>query len=179
MRTELGMKTRRWMRAGLVALLMGVAGGAGQAWSQSVPVTRAVKTAFSYGEPRDLVVASVVETGVRTGQSQTVTLQLLDHSGVVVAQTTGVVDQDTPLRLTYRTPSEAPVFARAIATVSAETLSAAAVTVERWSVVEPASWTGALVCYFELVPMPRPPPPPPGPVTLKCEPVDPPPPPTR
>lgn len=171
------MKTRQWMRAGLLVLLMGVTGGAGQAWGQSVPVTRAVVTAPSYGEAGDMVVASVVETGVRTGQSQAVTLQLLDASGGVVAQTWGVVDQDTPLRLSYRAPTAAPVVARAISTVSGGTFAAAVVTVERWSVAQPASWNAPFICYFEVVPaMPRPPPPPPGPVTLKCEPVEPPPP---
>ncbi|WP_284665569.1 hypothetical protein [Myxococcus sp. SDU36] len=174
MKAELGMKTRQWMRAGLVALLMGVAGGAGQAWSQSAPVTRAVKTDASHGEAGDQVVASVTEAGVRTGASQFVTLQLVGPAGDVVAQTKGVVDPDAPLRLSYVARTAAPLFARAIATVSGETLSVAVVTVERWSVMEPDSWTWPQNCYFELA-MPRPPPPPPGPVTLKCEPVAPPP----
>ncbi|MFP2960478.1 hypothetical protein ACLEPN_22310 [Myxococcus sp. 1LA] len=170
------MKKQQWMRAGVLALLVGVIGGAGQAWGQPAPVTLAVKTDFSYGEADDIVVASVVETGVRTGASQVVTLQILNTGGSVVAQTTGEVDQETPLRLVYRTSTATPVFARAIATVGVETLSVPVITVERWSAAEPASWQMVVNCYFEMA-MPRPPPPPPGPITLKCEPVDPPPPP--
>ncbi|WP_238540071.1 hypothetical protein [Corallococcus macrosporus] len=169
------MKSRQWMRAGLMALLMGVTGGAGQAWGQSEPVTLSVKTDFSHGEAGDQVVASVVETGVRTGASQVVTLQLVDAAGVVVAQTTGTVDQDTPLRLVYRVPTASAVFARVFATVGVATFSVAVVTVERWSPEEPEPGRDPVICHIESA-MPRPPPPPPGPVTIQCERVPPPPP---
>ncbi|WP_426750299.1 hypothetical protein [Myxococcus sp. Y35] len=173
------MKTRQWMRGGLLALLVGVYGAAGPAWGQSASVTRAAKTQDSFGEAGDRVVASVVETGARTGARQLVTLQLVNNDGVVVAETSGVVDPDSPLRLNHRAPTAAPLFARVIATVSGSSLSAAVVTVERWAAADPTAWTEPLTCYFELNPpaaMPRPPPVPPGPVTLKCEPIVPPPP---
>lgn len=173
------MKTQPWIRGGLLALATLVWGVSGPAWGQATPTTtRAAKTGPSSGEAGDQVVASVVETGVRTGGSQQVTLQLLDSAGGIVAQTSGVVDVDSPLRVSHVAASAGPLVARVIAAVTGTTLSAAVVTVERWSPLSPSPWSEPVICYFELAGS-RPPPSQPGPITLKCEPVVPPPPPLR
>ena len=85
------------------------------------------------GDAYDTVVASAVETGVRTGGSATVTLRLLDSSGAVVAQTTGVVSDGVPLRLSYRAPSTAGLSAQVVIPLGATGLSAPVVTIERWN----------------------------------------------
>ncbi|MCP3167482.1 hypothetical protein [Myxococcus qinghaiensis] len=177
------MKTQSWMRGGLLALVTLVGGVSGSALGQTTAVlTHVAKTPPSHGEAGDQVVASVVDTGIRTGGSQVVTLQLLDSAGTIVAQTSGVVDGDSPLRVSHRATSANPLFARVIAATTGTTLSAAVVTVERWSPLAPNPWSEPVICYFEMMKPndnPRPPPPPPGPITLKCEPVVPPPQPTR
>lgn len=178
MRTRPGMKTQSWMRGGLLALVTLVGGVSGPAFGQAPPVTAlAAKTAPSHGEAGDQVVASVVETGVRTGGSQVITLQLLDSAGAIVAQTSGVVDGDSPLRLSHRATSAGSLSARVVSGTTGTPLSVAVVTVERWAPLSPNPWSEPVVCYFEMVKPTRPPPVPPGPITLKCEPVEPPSPP--
>ncbi|MFY2556772.1 hypothetical protein ACN469_04025 [Corallococcus terminator] len=177
------MKTQPWIRGGLLAIVTLVGGISLPAFGQAATVTTHVaKTAPSHGEAGDQVVASVVETGVRTGGSQFVTLQLLDSAGTIVAQTSGMVDVDSPLRVSHRAASAGPLVARVVSAVTGTPLSVAMVIVERWAPLSPNPWSEPVICYFELMKQndnPRPPPSPPGPITLKCEPVVPPPPPTR
>ncbi|NTX63855.1 hypothetical protein HUA74_24660 [Myxococcus sp. CA051A] len=146
------MKTQRWMQGGLLALAVLVGGLSGQAGAQVPPVTTSVvRSTPIAGEARDQVVASVVETGVRASVNQLVTLQLVNSvTGVVVAQTHGVLTETTPLRLSYRALVADTLYARAIAYQSSTPRLVAILTVERWSPVAPSPWSEPSVCYWEL-----------------------------
>ena len=112
------------------------------------------------GDAYDTVVASAVETGVRTGGSATVTLRLLDSNGAIVAQTTGVVSDGVPLRLSYRAPSTAGLSAQVVIPLGATRLSAPVVTIERWNPQLPLTdHLPPLICHTrqpETIPPPDP-----------------------
>ncbi|MCY1023893.1 hypothetical protein [Pyxidicoccus sp. MSG2] len=134
MKTEGAMKRQRggaWVRV----LGMVLCGLATQAWGQTTtpPRVERVTTRPLTGATRDTVVASVVDTGVRTGASVLVTLRLVDVNGTIVAQTTGTVSEGVPLRLSYRAPSSAGVSAQVVVPLGPTELSAAVVTLERWN----------------------------------------------
>ncbi|NTX04781.1 hypothetical protein HUA75_23665 [Myxococcus sp. CA040A] len=135
-----------------MALAVLVGGFSGAAGAQAPPpVISVVRSTPVEGEARDLVVASVVENGVRTSVNQLVTLQLVNSvTGVVVAQTHGVLTETTPLRLSYRAPVADTLYARAIAYQSSTPRSVAILTVERWSPVAPSPWTEPGVCRWVL-----------------------------
>jgi hypothetical protein len=112
-------------------LVCGLTGGT-LAGAQTTPPMQSVVTAPLTGAAGDTVVASVVDTGVRTGASVTVTLRLVDSNGVVLGQVTGVVSASTPLRITARAPSSGGVHAQVLLPCGGPQLSAPVVTGERW-----------------------------------------------
>lgn len=130
------MRTKEMMnglRGSTWALVLGVLLCGAAAQAQETTRAARVTTTPLPGDAGDTVVVSVVETGVRTGARVPVTLQLVDGSGNVVAQTSGVVSEGMPLRLTYRAPSSAGLSAQALIPAGATQLAAPVVVVERWN----------------------------------------------
>jgi hypothetical protein len=134
MKTEGAMKGQRG-GAWVLVLGMVLCGWATQAWAQSTTTTRItrVTTRPLTGTTGELMVASVVDTGVRTGASVRVTLRVVDAAGTVLAQTTGTVTEGVPLRLTWWATSSAGASAQVDVPLGPTTLSAPVVTVERWN----------------------------------------------
>ncbi|MCP3098121.1 Gmad2 immunoglobulin-like domain-containing protein [Myxococcus sp. K15C18031901] len=150
------------MLGGALALLVvvGVAREGAHA-AATVPQMTSTTPALS-GQVGDQVVASVVETGVRTGASVMVLLQLRDAAGTVVAQTSGLVSEGAPLRVSYQATSAGGLRAFASAPKDGPQFSAAVLTIERWS-TSPTPPTPPQHCVY---PMPEPTPRPNGPVTV-------------
>ncbi|MFP2911633.1 hypothetical protein ACLESD_42730 [Pyxidicoccus sp. 3LFB2] len=171
MRTQSAMrKLRESIPGWTVALGILLGGLTAQAQSTSATGTATatsavrVTTGAVTGNAQDTVVASVVETGVRTGARVTVTLRLLDSNGAIVAQTSGLVSDGVPLRLVYRAPSTAGVSAQVVIPLGATNLSAPVVTIERWNPDLPLAIWPPIVCHPPMVETD----PPPGPV-LNCQ----------
>ncbi|MCE9669651.1 hypothetical protein LY474_17795 [Myxococcus stipitatus] len=167
MKTTHGRKSWGNVVKGALALLMVV--GMGAFAAASIPQMTSQTPALS-GQVGDQVVASVVETGVRTGASVSVVLQLRDSAGRIVAQTSGLVSEGSPLRLTYVATSTGGLHAFASAPADGPQFSAGVLTIERWS-TSPTPPTPPQEC---VAPMPQPEPGPDGPVTLTayCRPAE-------
>ncbi|MCP3138732.1 hypothetical protein [Pyxidicoccus xibeiensis] len=148
------MKTEGVMTGGTgvvgraLALMVLVCGLTADAQQAPVAQVARVKTAARTGAISDTVVASVVDTGIRTGATVTVTLRLRDSAGAVLAQTTGAVNEGLPLRLSYKATTANGIFAEVVFPIGSAMLSAPVVTLERWNRL--------------AAPPPPPPPPPPA-----------------
>jgi len=137
--------------------------GMGALASATVPQVTSRTPALS-GQVGDQVVASVVEAGVRTGASVMVVLQLRDAAGTVVAQTSGLVSEGNPLRLTHQATTTGGLYAFASAPADGPSFSAAVLLLERWPIRPGPTDPPPEHC---VAPMPQPDPPPGEPVTLK------------
>jgi hypothetical protein len=166
MKTEGAMKGQHG-GAWVLVLGMVLCGLATQAWGQSATTTTRVTRVTTRpltGTPGDTVVASVVDTGIRTGASVLVTLRVVDVAGTVLAQTTGTVSEGVPLRLTWRATSSAGVSAQVVVPLGPTVLSAPVVTIERWNPSLPlATPLPPVICQITGEDTP-----PPGP-TLDCQ----------
>ncbi|QSQ26660.1 hypothetical protein JY651_17765 [Pyxidicoccus parkwayensis] len=161
MKTEVESKRSRVSAWGVVLGLVLCCGLATQAWAQSSPTLAVqVTTQPRTGAAGDMVVASVMDTGVRTGARVSVTLRILDASGAIVAQTTDVVSEGVPLRLTYRATSSAGLSAQVLVPLGSTRLSAAVLTLERWDPSLPLGWYEPFLCPITSDPYL-----PPGPIT--------------
>ncbi|MBJ6761209.1 hypothetical protein JGU66_10575 [Myxococcaceae bacterium JPH2] len=92
-----------------------------------------VRTRPLEGSAGDSVVASLVETGVRTNASVLVTVRLVDSAGAVLAESSGWVSASTPLRLRHRAATADGVRAQVFVPVGTIQLAAPVLTFERWS----------------------------------------------
>jgi hypothetical protein len=133
MKTEGAMRERWGMGGRALALMVLVCGLAAGAQQRGLVKVMNVTTTPVSGAVGDTVVASVVDTGIRTGATVTVTLRLLDSLGAVLAQTSGEVNEGTPLRLSYRAASANGISAQVIVPIGGVPLSAPVITLERWS----------------------------------------------
>ncbi|WP_163988950.1 hypothetical protein [Pyxidicoccus caerfyrddinensis] len=165
MKTEGAIKGQRG-GAWVLVLAMVLCGWGPQAWAQSTTTTTRitrVTTRPLTGTAGDMVVASVVDTGIRTGASVLVRLRVVDAAGTVLAQTTGTVSEGVPLRLTYRATSSVGVSAQVDVPLGPIVLSAPVVTIERWNPSLPlATPLPPVICQITGEDTP-----PPGP-TLDC-----------
>ncbi|RKH13524.1 hypothetical protein D7V97_05350 [Corallococcus sp. CA053C] len=117
-----------WARAlAVTALFWGFT-----AMAQTAPPTRVVKTDLVPGAALDTVVASVVDVGVRTGGTVTVTVRLVTAAGVVLAEATGPVTEGLPLRISARAPSTAGVRAEVLLPSDTMPMSIGLLGIERW-----------------------------------------------
>jgi hypothetical protein len=154
------------LRAGMLALAV-LLGGMPEAQAQTPPTTLGVTTRPVAGAAGDMVVASLVDAGVKTGASVVVTLRIVDANGAVVAQTSGPVSESAPLRLSYRASAATGLSAQVIVPMAATGPSVPVLTLERWRPVAappPPPLPEPERCVLPSV-NPRPPPTD-GPVTL-------------
>jgi|GEM_PF-2717933 hypothetical protein len=168
MKVEGVMKGWKGMRVGALVLAVLLCGVAVEARAQAQAQSLKVTTAPISGAVGDTVIASVVDTGIRTGASVVVTLRVVDGSGAVLAQTSGPVSESVPLRLSYRAAVHTGLSAQVLLPFTDVVLSVPVLTLERWPPVPRPSAV--------LPPPPRPeacmlpptqrPPPEEGPVTL-------------
>ncbi|WP_163992824.1 hypothetical protein [Pyxidicoccus caerfyrddinensis] len=158
------------VRASVLVLAV-LLGGMTEAQAQTQNPALKVTTPPVAGAAHDTVVASLVDAGIMTGDTVMVTLRLVDAAGAVVAQTSGLVSESMPLRLSYRATSAGGLSAQVLVPLTEVGLSLPLLSVERWS---PAVWPPPREPQPEACLMPRTqrPPPTEGPVTL-CLQVDP------
>lgn len=145
MRTE-GMTKR--LRGGAAVLVLGLmlcGWVAGAQTQEPVPIID-VRTRAVPGASGDTVVASLVDTGLRTGASVVATLRVLDANGAIVAETTSAVSAGTPLRLRYRAPSTAGVSAQVLIPLGPDQLAAPVMVLERWAPAFPLTAPKPLIC---------------------------------